>query len=68
MVFSLVFFNGFWVGLGPILGGVWGPFGVPWITFGDAFDVCMSISLEKAFPTGWRIRTSRNLVGLFVSQ
>ena len=47
MVFSLVFFNGFWAGLGPILGGVWGPFDVPWVTFGDVFDVCMSISLEK---------------------
>ena len=42
MVFSLVFFNGFWGGLGPILGGVWGPFGVPCVTFGDVFDVCMS--------------------------
>ena len=50
MVFLLVFFNGFWGGLGPILGGVWGPFGVPWVTFGDVFVVCMSISLEKGVP------------------
>ena len=50
MVFSLVFFNGFWGGLGPILGRVWGPYGVPWVTFGDVFDVCMSISLEKGVP------------------
>ena len=26
------------------------PFGVPWITFGDVFRVCMSISLEKRVP------------------
>ena len=52
MVFSLVFFNGFWGGLGPILGGVWGPFGVPWVTFGDVFDVCMSISRQKGVPEG----------------
>ena len=50
MVFSLVFFNEFWGGLGPILGGVWGPFGVPWVTFSDVFDVCMSISHEKNIP------------------
>ena len=50
MVFSLVFFNGFWSGLGPILGGVWGPFGVPWVTFGDVLDVCMSTSLQKGVP------------------
>ena len=52
MVFSLVFFNGFWGGLGPILGGVWGPFGVPWVTFGDVFDVCTSISRQKGVPEG----------------
>ena len=50
MVFSLVFFNGFGGGLGPILGGVRGPCGVPWVTFGDVFDVCMSISLQKGVP------------------
>ena len=50
IVFSLVFLNGFWARLGPILGGVWGSFGVPWVTFGDVFDVCMSISLEKGVP------------------
>ena len=50
MVFSLVFCNGFGAGLGPILGGGWGPFVVPWVTFGDVFDVCMSISLEKGVP------------------
>ena len=50
MVFSLVFLNGFWAGLGPILGRVGGPYGVPWVTFGDVFDVCMSISLQKGVP------------------
>ena len=50
MVFSLVFFNGFWAGLGPILRGVWDPFGVPWVTFCDVFEVCMSISRQKGIP------------------
>ena len=52
MVFSLVFFNGFWGGLRAILGGVWGLFGVLWVTFGDIFDVCMSISCQKEVPEG----------------
>ena len=50
MVFSLVFFNGFGAGLGPILGRVWGPFVVHRVTFGDVFDVCMPISLQKGVP------------------
>ena len=36
--------------MGPIWGGFWGPLGVPWVTFGDVFDVCMSISFEKRVP------------------
>ena len=30
--------------------GVWGPFGVPCVTFGDVVDVCMSISFQKGVP------------------
>ena len=50
MLFSSVFFNGFWRGLELILGRVWGPFGVSWVTSGDIFW-CLYFNLSpKVFP------------------
>ena len=50
MLFSSVFFYGFWRGLELILGRVWGPFGVSWVTFGDNFW-CLYFNLSpKELP------------------
>ena len=56
LFFSLVFCNGFWVGLERVLGGFWEAFGGSWGLLGQFlasfFEACIQNALQKG---SWRL-------------